>query len=143
MIPSLSQIWHKPVGHPSTLEYSPSGGGRGDPHNPVEADLRRSASSSACRTRLDKVVNKVCVSPGTSLSHTEKCRRLITSNRTGVAATTVAVPSWRTVISVVSSLSSLGLEECQEPFEGDRRPLGPVVELVADRVDSLVQEVGV
>jgi hypothetical protein len=36
------------------------------------------------------MVNKVCVSPGTSLSNTEKCRRLITSNRIGVAATTVA-----------------------------------------------------
>src|SRR6266404_384916 len=39
--------------------------------------------------------------------------------------------------------SSLGLEEFQEPFERDLRPLGPVVELVANLVDGLVQEVGV
>src|SRR5258708_37406756 len=39
--------------------------------------------------------------------------------------------------------SSLGLEEFQEPFERDLRPLGPVVELVADLADALVEEVGV
>jgi hypothetical protein len=44
----------------------------GVPHNPIEAALRRSASSSAWRARRDRVVNKVCVSPGTSLSNTEK-----------------------------------------------------------------------
>ena len=42
-----------------------------------------------------------------------------------------------------SYFSSLGLEEFQEPFERDLRPLGPVVELVADLVDALVEEVGV
>ena len=41
------------------------------------------------------------------------------------------------------TFSSLGLEEFQEPFERDLRPLGPVVELVADLVDALVEEVGV
>src|SRR6266478_3679908 len=85
-----SQIWHKHVGSLGLSSPHPAMEVLGAPHNPVDPDLRRSASSSTCRTRLDRVVNNVCVSPGTSLSNTEKCRRLITSNRIGVAATTVA-----------------------------------------------------
>jgi hypothetical protein len=42
-----------------------------------------------------------------------------------------------------SYFSSLGLEEFQEPFERDVRPLGPIVKLVADLVDALVEDVGV
>ena len=61
-----------------------------DFHSPVAGALRRSACSSACLTRRDNVISSVCVSPGTSLRSAEKCRRLMTSKRTGVSATTVA-----------------------------------------------------
>src|SRR5437867_1887215 len=66
-----------------------------------------------------------------SVSRTSSCRSRTTRPWT-----------WRS-ISIVSSLLIARSRRAPESFERNLRPFGPVVELIADLVDGLVEEVGV